>query len=824
MKNVINKLKTNLKNNKNSRIIAGMALVLVLLFAGTYAWKMLTTSSDVISKITAGDLSIRIEESGTGVVLEKTVPMSYQQGMTTEPYEFSIINDGTIDGDYTIYLDDFYENITVPEEGKFEDSKIRYILIKDDETPSAKNSHLLSEGRTINTGTIKAGKRNNYKLYMWIDSRAGIEVNGQIFSGKIRVEAVPTYIYDVSGILRDENNDIKPQAMLAAVNQYGNITTAVTDDNGFFILKELPKGTNKVYYVPTGTEINGKTAQEIEDMDNVAKTTITAPSTTDKATLTNEYTINTILTKLNKKNNKKLKLGDYVQMTPTKTSYTTNTGMTGYSQTQTINPSELNLWRVISINDDGTYDLVSEYTSSTSVAISGQTGYKNSIGYLNLLAKQYENSEFTVGSRYTGYNGQTEYIPDYPLISYQNQSRTDSIFLADNVEGSGGMEGDTLYLKDENLIKTAIGTMGAYTVDGKSMPYHLASRVYSEGNSNEYWAIRFINGSSGGHVDHDTAVNWPIYACTSSSCYGGEGYGTTTTGEMYHDYVLRPIVVLKGGLELNGAGTKSNPYTLTAPADDSSSSEYTYNNKNIVAAYKYVAPTNIVKDGDTVTSYDGCITGEEASCEQISIGATDTVESGTIIKYKVNDSDKKYFYVLRDEENKLVLQQRENTTINAKWNKGLNNNLGPTNILSILENEVSDWTNVNDLTYTAGTTVLYQNKYTSCPTYNNCNTSRYTLEERTAKARMITVQEAYAMGCTLDTASSCPTWMYNNLKNATTNGGTSVGESSTGYWTMSTGTPSYSTVWTIIGAGRFYNMAYMDNTNYGARAVVEINK
>ena len=237
MKDSINKLKQNIKNPKNQKIIAVIALVLVLIIAGTYAWKMLTTSSDVVSKITAGDLSLRLVEPGDGIHLEKTVPMSYQQGMTTVPYEFSIVNDGTIDADYTIYLDDFYENITVPEEGKLDDSKIRYMLVKDDETPIAKNSKLLSAGRTINTGIIETEKTVNYKLYLWIDSKAGIEVNNQVFSGKLRVEAVASRIYNVSGVLRDENNDILPNTTLAALNSEGEVTTAITDGEGYFTLK-----------------------------------------------------------------------------------------------------------------------------------------------------------------------------------------------------------------------------------------------------------------------------------------------------------------------------------------------------------------------------------------------------------------------------------------------------------------------------------------------------------------------------------------------------------------------------------------------------------
>ena len=79
-----------------------------------------------------------------------------------------------------------------------------------------------------------------------------------------------------------------------------------------------------------------------------------------------------------------LALGDYVIYTPNKTSYTTDTAYTGYTSTQTINPSELTLWRVISLNQDGTVDIISEYVSSVEIYFNGLTGYKNFVGYLNM--------------------------------------------------------------------------------------------------------------------------------------------------------------------------------------------------------------------------------------------------------------------------------------------------------------------------------------------------------------------------------------------------------------------------------------------------------
>ena len=82
--------------------------------------------------------------------------------------------------------------------------------------------------------------------------------------------------------------------------------------------------------------------------------------------------------------------GDYVSYTPPTTSYPTDTSYTGYELSQTINPSELNKWRVIAINNDGSVDIMSEYVSSVDVYFQGSVGYQNLAGYLNILARAYE--------------------------------------------------------------------------------------------------------------------------------------------------------------------------------------------------------------------------------------------------------------------------------------------------------------------------------------------------------------------------------------------------------------------------------------------------
>ena len=237
-----------------------------------------------------------------------------------------------------------------------------------------------------------------------------------------------------------------------------------------------------------------------------------------------------------------LALGDYVKMTPTKSSYTTDTSKTGYYVTS-INPQELNLWRVISLNDDGTVDVISEHVSSTTIYFKGQTGYLNFVGYLNELAKQYENSTYTKGSRYFGYNGQTEYITDTSKFTNPAPWTCDTGGSCNPVESQGG--GDELYTKDYNLVKSVLGTAGASKPDGTAYYYWVASRYYDYSSATDYrWAGRYVG-----------SVGVVFYGSLSS--YSGSSFNSNLTVGS-----LRPILTLKSGLKYTGVGTEDYPMEI----------------------------------------------------------------------------------------------------------------------------------------------------------------------------------------------------------------------------------------------------------------------
>ena len=241
-------------------------------------------------------------------------------------------------------------------------------------------------------------------------------------------------------------------------------------------------------------------------------------------------------------------VGDYIKMKPTLTSYTTDTSKTGYTSTQTINPSELDTWRVIKLNSDGTIEVVSENISSTAVYFKGQTGYKNLVGYLNVLANQYQNSKYTIKARHMGYNGQTEYLTD-TASTVDSTSTTppwtcSTGFSCNPLESKGG--GDTLYLSDTNLVKNAIGTLEA-SPKGKSANYYwLASRYYYFFSSTG-WYYR------GRDIDISGGLNYYYLYNYSRGFNVGNGRCS-----------LRPILTLKSGISYTAAvGTSDDPFVLS---------------------------------------------------------------------------------------------------------------------------------------------------------------------------------------------------------------------------------------------------------------------
>ena len=99
-----------------------------------------------------------------------------------------------------------------------------------------------------------------------------------------------------------------------------------------------------------------------------------------------------------------LSVGDYVQYTPdiVATPYSLTSAVSGYGTAdspQSI-PQDTLQWRIMSINSDGTVDLISATPTNTDIYFYGALGYNNGVYVLNdICAKLYSNSTLKVTAR-----------------------------------------------------------------------------------------------------------------------------------------------------------------------------------------------------------------------------------------------------------------------------------------------------------------------------------------------------------------------------------------------------------------------------------------
>ena len=182
---------------KNKKQILVIALALVLLLGGTYAWLQLTLNGTKTTRIEAGTLALTLDESASeGINVEDAFPVTDQEGLATEAYTFSVENTGNITSEYTIYLDD--EAIS-EEDVRMEDSIVKYSLTKNGGEATTALVSTLTDRALTEDNLIEAGTTDTYTLRLWIkDSAVNDDVQttkedgtiiGKVFAGRLRIEA-----------------------------------------------------------------------------------------------------------------------------------------------------------------------------------------------------------------------------------------------------------------------------------------------------------------------------------------------------------------------------------------------------------------------------------------------------------------------------------------------------------------------------------------------------------------------------------------------------------------------------------------------------------
>lgn len=172
------------KKNYSQRITVAVLVALVLLLGGAYAWLTFTVSGEKENTVIIGNLELSLKD-GEAIYVENAIPIEDTDGLNTTPYQFTLKNDGNIDSDYEIYLDDdsIGEN-----EKRMEDIFLKYSVTTNGISTGAKKLDE-TENRKIYSGRIKVGQEQTFDLRLWMDIAATNDAMDTVFAGKIRVEA-----------------------------------------------------------------------------------------------------------------------------------------------------------------------------------------------------------------------------------------------------------------------------------------------------------------------------------------------------------------------------------------------------------------------------------------------------------------------------------------------------------------------------------------------------------------------------------------------------------------------------------------------------------
>ncbi len=186
----------NKKERKFNKImLIPIVAILIVLLVATYAWLTKTLSGTKDNIIKAGNLSLILDDkTSKGINSESAIPISDEEGLQTEGYNFRIENNGNLNTRYTIYLDDI--EISSGEERMLDES-IKYSLTKNESSTTEKLNELttskseIGNKRELENGKIKPNEENNYTLRLWISSDAGEEVINKVFGARISIKAEP---------------------------------------------------------------------------------------------------------------------------------------------------------------------------------------------------------------------------------------------------------------------------------------------------------------------------------------------------------------------------------------------------------------------------------------------------------------------------------------------------------------------------------------------------------------------------------------------------------------------------------------------------------
>ncbi len=302
-----------------------------------------------------------------------------------------------------------------------------------------------------------------------------------------------------------------------------------------------------------------------------------------------------------------LKVGQYVEYVPdtyvnpedSSSNYTLTTDISGYTSEQQIAQLKELKWRIMSINADGTVEIVSDntYDSGTRICFKGATGYNNGVYILNDIAeKQYSNKSLNAVARSMTIEDIEKKMNEKGIAArdeftngtqYGHQKKfTESSYYPKLYAEENGSGINTEKVKEDGIGVSEEGSENFPVPSTETPAYEQADESGLTVTQNHYEMLKsemseYFNEENQDFYElmFDTYGYYWLASrysdCTSTYADFGLRYVLSyllSNGPLfysydrtlYYDYGLRAVVSLGSGVEFTeGDGSEEHPYKLS---------------------------------------------------------------------------------------------------------------------------------------------------------------------------------------------------------------------------------------------------------------------
>ena len=536
------------------------------------------------------------EKLGTtlsGAMAEKYINKDYNENEFLDDYIRDNLPDSKIAGDIVIIDGWAFElDRTVPEikqnlgkEGDYTFPKILSVTAN------------IAENKENATLTIEAEETENGidKIEIYLD---GKKVDERDCGGSKETVTITTnpltdngkYIIKVYSKLMA--TEIKEITELIPITKL-EVTSSNSTDNTYATItvktQEVKKGIQKIEItkadgtVVVSEECNGNKELIIKDYrveeNGMYTVTVYAENNATKTiTITGLAELTT--------NRTGLKVGDYIAYTPdTAGNYTKITTATGGNSDQSIPQDTTLKWRVMSINNDWSVDIVSDEPISSPVSFRGAIGYNNGVLLLNDLCKsQYSNSTLGVTARSIDYVDIENKFNNTGIAARNNYTYYGTKYGSTKTYSSNYSYAPDIYDRvgndtiDESIDYYGNPTTKTYAQKGtltvKQTLYHCSNiptnyfndsafygLIFGDGNRSYWLASRYANC-------RETHAEFGLRAVRIGGLSGLDVFGSNKSsgGETGITPVcgIRPVVTLGPNIKIySGGGTADSPKAIS---------------------------------------------------------------------------------------------------------------------------------------------------------------------------------------------------------------------------------------------------------------------